>query len=153
LLATWASSIAAEPLELVDMDGRRHDADALIAAGHPVVLIFWQTWCTSCKREAPELARAVEEHGEALRFFGVVSGPDGLIDDEKVRRVAREWKLTHPQVRDRDLALTNRFRVYGTPVVIVLGAGGEELYHGYRLPDDWSAFIPALASAPDREAS
>lgn len=153
LLLTWAASVGAEPLQLLDMDGRHHDADALIAAGHPVVLVFWQTWCASCKREAPELAHAVEEYGEALRFFGVVSGPDHVIDDEKVRRVAREWKHPQPQVRDRDLALTKRFRVFGTPVVIVLGAGHRELYRGFRLPDDWSVFIANPPAAPDRGAS
>jgi thiol-disulfide isomerase/thioredoxin len=153
LLLAWASPAGAEPLQLVDMDGGRHDADALIAAGHPVVLIFWQTWCTSCKREAPELAQAVKDHGAALRFFGVVSGPDHVIDDEKVQRVAREWEHPQPQIRDRDLALTKRFRVFGTPVVIVLGTGRRELYRGFRLPDDWSVFVATPPAAPGREAS
>lgn len=153
LFATWAPCVAAESLELVDMNGGRHDADALIEAGHPVVLIFWNTWCRSCKGEAPKIARAAEEYGETLRFFGVISGPDRVIDDEKVRRVAREWGYSHPQVRDRDLALAKRFRIFGTPVVIVLGDGGRELYRGFRLPDDWDPFVPTPAAQTDREAS
>jgi len=153
LLAAWAPCAAAEPLELVDMNGGRHDADALIAAGHPVVLIFWNTWCRSCKGEAPKISRAVDEYGETLQFFGVISGPNRVIDDEKVRRVAREWGYAHPQIRDRDLALAKRFRIFGTPVVIVLGDGGRELYRGFRLPDDWGPFVPTPAAQPDREAS
>jgi len=153
LLAASAPCVAAEPLELVDMNGGHHDADALIAAGHPVVLIFWNTWCKSCKGEAPGLVRAVGEYGETLRFFGVISGPDRVIDDEKVRRVAREWGYSHPQIRDRDLALAKRFRIFGTPVVIVLGDGGRELYRGFRLPDDWDPFVLTPAAQPDREAS
>ncbi len=153
LLAAWAPCVAAEPLELVDMNGGHHDAEALIAAGHPVVLIFWNTWCRSCKGEAPELVRAADEYGETLQFFGVISGPDHVIDDEKVQRVAREWGYSHPQIRDRDLALAKRFRIFGTPVVIVLGDGGRELYRGFRLPDDWDPFVPTPAAEPDREAS
>jgi thiol-disulfide isomerase/thioredoxin len=153
LFAAWIPCAAAEPLELVDMNGGRHDADALIAAGHPIVLIFWHTWCRSCKGEAPKIVRAADEYGDTLRFFGVISGPDRVIDDEKVRRVAREWGYVHPQIRDRDLALAKRFRIFGTPVVIVLGDGGRELYRGFRLPDDWAPFVPRPAAQPGREAS
>ena len=151
LLLLAAGAPASEPLQLLDMDGRRHDADALIASGHAVVLVFWQTWCSSCKREAPDLARAVEEYGESIRFFGVVSGPDRVIDDEKVRRVAAEWGQRQPQIRDRDLALTKRFDVFGTPVVIVLGPGGRVLYRGFRLPEEWDSFVLAEAEVPDPE--
>jgi thiol-disulfide isomerase/thioredoxin len=141
---------AADPLLLEDMDGRTHDVDAMLAAGRPVVLVFWQTWCGSCKREAPELARAVREHGDALQFFGVVSGPERYVNDDKVRKVAKEWGHPQPQIRDRDLTLTERFEVSGTPVIIVLGPGAKELFRGHRLPDDWSRFVerPDAGLAP-----
>jgi thiol-disulfide isomerase/thioredoxin len=132
---------SADPLVFQDMDGRTHDADASLAEGRPVVLVFWQTWCPSCKREAPELVHAVEEYSDAMEFFGVVSGPDDVVDDAKVRRVVDEWGLRHPQIRDRDLTLTNRFEVVGTPVIIVLGQGARELFRGHRLPKDWSKFL------------
>ncbi len=141
---------SSEPLVLQDMEGRTHDADALVAAGKPVVLVFWQTWCSSCRREAPELARAVEEYGDDLQFFGVISGPDRAVDDAKVRRVAKEWGHPQPQVRDRDLSLTQRFKVSGTPVIIVLGRQLRVLYRGYRLPKDWTVYIdePTAEAVP-----
>jgi thiol-disulfide isomerase/thioredoxin len=132
---------SSERLVLLDMDGRTHDADALLAAGRPVVLVFWQTWCPSCKREAPELAHAVKQYGDSIDFFGVISGPDDVVDDTKVLRVAEEWGHRHPQIRDRDLTLTKRFKVVGTPVIIVLGRDAQELFRGYRLPEDWSVFL------------
>lgn len=134
---------AAERFEVQDMDGHVHDVGAMLEAGTPVVLVFWQTWCASCKREAPDLATAIEQYGDSVSFFGVVSGPDDVIDDEEVRRVSRNWHLTHPQVRDRDLTLARRFDVRGTPVIIILGQGGREVFRGYRLPDDWSPFVSA----------
>jgi thiol-disulfide isomerase/thioredoxin len=138
---------SSEPLVLHDMAGRTHDADAMLAAGRPVVLVFWQTWCPSCKREAPELAHAVKQYGDAMAFFGVVSGPDDVVDDAKVRRVAEAWGHRHPQIRDRDLSLTNRFKVRGTPVIIVLGREGRELFRGFRLPKDWSVFLDVPIAA------
>jgi thiol-disulfide isomerase/thioredoxin len=141
LAALGALGAGSELLVLHDMDGVTHDGDALLAEGTPVVLVFWQTWCPTCKREAPELAHAVKEYGDAMKFFGVVSGPDDVVDDAKVRRVAEAWGHHHPQIRDRDLSLTKRFKVFGTPVIIVLGREGRELFRGHRLPKDWSVFV------------
>lgn len=148
LAFSWVSAASAtEPLAFADMDGHAHDADALLEDGTPVVLVFWQTWCGSCKREAPELVKAVEHYGESLKFFGVISGPDDAVDDKQVARVAKEWHLEHPQIRDRDLTLTKRFKVVGTPAIIVVGRGGKTLYRGHRLPEDWTQFIEASSAS------
>lgn len=142
LVGILAPALAvADPLVIEDMDGATHDADAILAAGKPVVFVFWQTWCSSCKREAPELAEAVEAYEGKIQFFGVISGPDDVVDDAKVRNVAKEWHHPHPQVRDRDLSLTKRFNVRGTPVIIVLGPEQRVLFRGYRLPEDWTVFL------------
>jgi thiol-disulfide isomerase/thioredoxin len=139
------------------MDGEHHDVDALLESGRNVALIFWQTWCSSCKKEAPKLARAVREHGDEIRFFGIVSGPDRAVDDDKVRRVAREWNHPQPQIRDRDLSLTRRFKVRGTPVIVILGRDREILYRGYRLPKSWATYrgadAPESAEPPSGDAS
>lgn len=141
VLVSSTSNSFADPLVFEDMGGNQYDANAIVAEGKPVVFVFWQTWCASCKREAPELADAVWRYGKSMQFFGVISGPDEVVDDEKVRRVADEWNHPQPQVRDRDLTLTKHFKVRGTPVIIVLGKGGRELFRGYRLPEDWEAFL------------
>ncbi len=140
-----AQEVTGESFLVTDMEGKQYDVGAILAAGRPVVFVFWQTWCPSCKREAPELADAVDHYGEQLQFFGVVSGPDEDIDDDDVRAVASNWGHRHPQVRDRDLALAKRFEVTGTPVIVVLGNEGRVLYRGYRLPHDWSDYIQQSA--------
>ena len=47
--------------------------------------------------------------------------------------------MLYPQVRDRDLALTDTFDVRGTPTVVVIGLDGAVAYRGHELPD-WEAF-------------
>jgi thiol-disulfide isomerase/thioredoxin len=146
---------AGEPLLVRDMDGVQHDLDAVLASGERVALVFWQTWCPSCKREAPELVQAVRDQAGTVRFFGVISGPDASVDDDKVRTVARDWHYEHAQIRDRDLALTHRFKVAGTPVIIVLGQDQQVLYRGFRLPKSWEAYRESRAdegAALDRTA-
>ena len=64
-------------------------------------------------------------------------GPEGTVDDAEVRRVAKAQKSPWPQVRDRDLALTKRFEVDGTPTIIVIGAEGEVVYRGHEPPASW----------------
>jgi thiol-disulfide isomerase/thioredoxin len=129
------------PFELVDMDGARHDLDADLAAGKAVVLVWWQTWCASCKTEAPALAAAARVHADHLRFIGIVPGTDDNVDDSEVRDVARDLGLTYPNVRDRDLALTAAFGVEGTPTIVVLeGSPAQVVWAGHRVPPDFGAF-------------
>jgi thiol-disulfide isomerase/thioredoxin len=131
-------------LKVVDTDGASHDLDAALARGEAVALVFWQTWCPSCAGEAPRIVEAQQQHADRIHFVGVVPGRDADVDDAEVARVRAAWGYQFPQVRDRDLSLTRRFEVQGTPSIVVLGAGGAVRYSGHRAPDDWAA----LAGAP-----
>jgi len=128
-------------LALTDMDGATLDLASDLASGRPVVLVFWQTWCGSCRAEAPELVRAVERLGERAHFVGVIPGPDGLVDDDEVRATALDWKLPYAQVRDRENALTGGLGVEGTPTIIVIGPDRSVRYRGHRLPSDWDSLL------------
>ncbi|MFN0057881.1 MAG: TlpA family protein disulfide reductase [Planctomycetota bacterium] len=130
-------------LAFTDMEGVRHDLDALLEGGTNVTLVFWQTWCASCLREAPELAEAARTLNGRMPFFGVISGPEGAVDDEKVREVVRKFATPYPQIRDRDLHLTRYCDVRGTPTLLVLGRGRRVLYTGHRPPADWTALTSA----------
>ncbi len=132
---------ARQPLVVRDVDGLSHDLDRALAGGRPVALVFWQTWCESCRREAPEVVAAARSLGERIEFYGVVPGTDERVDEREVRRVARELGFTFPQLRDRDLLLTERFGVDGTPTILVLVRDGEPVYRGHRPPRDWGAFL------------
>ncbi|MEZ6017717.1 MAG: TlpA disulfide reductase family protein [Planctomycetota bacterium] len=135
------SAVVPASLAMSDLDGVRHDLDAELAKGRAVTLVFWQTWCASCKAEAPALVRAAVAHADHMTFVGVVPGTDATVDDDEVRRVASELGLPYPTVRDRDLALTESFQVQGTPTIIVLeGSPARIVFAGHRPPSDFGAF-------------
>lgn len=128
-------------LELVDRSGDAHDLPERFAKGQPTALIFWQTWCGSCLKEAPQLAEDAKQWGDQILFLGVIPGPEGSVDEEAVDKVVAQFKLPYAQVRDKDLALTKRYEISGTPTILVLGKDGQVLYNGHRSPGDWSAFV------------
>ncbi len=148
-----AEAPVATDVVLIDTDGERLDLDAALARGEHVALVFWQTWCESCAREAPTVAEARRRWGQRLRFVGVVPGRDADVDDAEVARVRAAWGYDFPQVRDRDLSLARRFGVEGTPTIVVLGAEGRVRYRGSRAPADWEALQGAPLDAPIAQAA
>jgi thiol-disulfide isomerase/thioredoxin len=124
------------PLVVTDMQGVTHDLDRALADGKAVALVWWQTWCASCKREAPALVAAAEQYRDRVTFVGIVPGEDSNVDDGKVRATEKELGLNYPTVRDRDLALTRAFGIEGTPTIVVLrGTPAEVVYRGHQPPD------------------
>lgn len=137
--AVAASADVPSPFVVHDLKGTAHDLGAELSRGRAVALVFWQTWCKACAKEAPAVVAAARAHRDVIQFVGVVSGPDRYVDDAEVARVAGKWGYTFPQVRDHDLALARRFGVAATPMIVVLGSGGQVGYRGRLPPDDWIA--------------
>ena len=134
---------ANDRFNLNDIHQKPYNIEKFMQDEKPVVLVFWQTWCATCKREAPALAEAARTYGEDFHFFGIVSGTDEFVDDKKVRRFATDQALPYPQLRDRTLVLTKSFKVKGTPTIIIVGKNQDILYQGHQLPADWKTFIPS----------
>lgn len=149
------AATASAPLQVTDMDGASYDLDAALARGETVALVFWQVWCESCKAEAPKIAAAAAEHGKRIRFVGVVPGRDDTVDDGEVCETQASWHYEFPQVRDRDMSLTKRFGVKGTPTILVLGKDREVLFNAHRAPADWATLegTPIASAAPTGPAN
>lgn len=128
----------ASSLILKDIDGDIYDIDSLTSDGKLVVLSFWQTWCASCRYEAPHLVRAARRHAPNIKFFGIVPGGDPYVDLSRVRELREKWGLFYPQIRDLDIRITRKYKVVGVPTVILLGAGNRVLFRGRSLPRDLS---------------
>jgi cytochrome c biogenesis protein CcmG/thiol:disulfide interchange protein DsbE len=119
-----------------DAQVRRAARDGVVTLselrGRPIVLNFWASWCKPCAVEAPALAKAAEQHEDAL-FLGV--------DVQDIRADAREflrkYGLHYPSVRDGSKETMLEWGVTGLPETFfltadlrvaghVVGALGEE---------------------------
>lgn len=127
-------------------DGRSIDLGAELRAGRTVVLVFWQTWCAPCLAEAPRLAQAARQHAGEIAFVGVVSGPDGTVDEEELARTVDRLGLPYPQMRDTDLAWSRAFAIRGTPTIVALRADGSAGWSDHHAPADWNALHAAMRS-------
>lgn len=126
------------PSTVIDRTGEPLDLARTLQSGHHIVFVFWQSWCASCKKEAPALVEASRRFGGQAQFVGVISGPENRIDERKVDQFILQTKLPYPQVRDKDLRLTREFDVKGTPTIIVIAPDGRIVYYGHRAPSSWS---------------
>lgn len=135
-MGAFGPDLDVRSLELRDYDGGKHDLEAVLDSGRKVVLVFWQTWCGPCMREAPALAAAAREHAD-LYFLGVVPGDAETVDEAEVRQVVAKTKMPYPQVLDRDLKLTEALEVLGTPTIVVLGQDGKALYRAHDADVPW----------------
>lgn len=131
---------------MVDVDGQVHDAASRLDAGDHLLLVFWQTWCRQCGGQMPLVAKAQKRFGERIAVYGVISGPDGPVDDAEVRAKISALGLTgFPQVRDRMLWLTRLFGVSYVPTVLVVTPEGIVSYRSQYVPteEEWAGLLAA----------
>lgn len=109
--------------------------------GSIVVLNFWASWCSPCRKEAPDLARtAVAYRARGVRFLGV----DERDDPAAALAFQREFGITYPSVFDPAGSLADDYGLLGLPTTYVISREGRLLFK-------FSGFLdkPTLVSTLD----
>jgi cytochrome c biogenesis protein CcmG/thiol:disulfide interchange protein DsbE len=80
--------------------------------GQYVLVNFWASWCIPCRDEAPLLERAWREY----RARGLVVLGVNIQDLEpEARKFIAEFKVSYPNVRDRDGRVSRAYGTTGVP--------------------------------------
>ena len=137
----------APDFELDTLDGGRLRLSDL--RGQPLVLNFWASWCSPCRREVPALIRAQNRHADAgLLIIGLnIEEPPGAAQD-----FVDEFGVEFPIPMDRDGAV---YRAYGyeglvgPPRTFFVDADGiiTKIYAG-QAPDEQIAQDAAAHASP-----
>ena len=100
-----------------DLDGNAMSVQDF--RGKPLVVVVWGSWCTPCRKEAPQVVAAAKELGDAARFVGIN---------------VRDASTTNPQAFVRSAGIT--YPSFFSP-------GGDALlaFHGKLTPRTIPSFV------------
>lgn len=89
--------------------------------GKPAAINFWASWCTPCRREAPELEGLHRSASNPGNIVGV-NWSDRL---SAARAFIRDHRLTFPNLRDSVGAVGRAYGIVGLPVTVILDSRGR----------------------------
>lgn len=105
--------------------------------GRPVLLLFWASWCGTCREELPLVERLQQAMGDAGLTVLAVS-----VDDERglpgVRALADALKLTFPILLDVQGTVADAYQSYAVPDAILIDGSGQIAWRKAG-PVDWDA--------------
>lgn len=112
----------------VSLDEFRKDP-AKKGANRVVVLVFWATWCPTCREETQVLQRLQEKYGKKGMAVLTVAMDKGGIKD--VKPFAKEHKLTYRMLVDPDNKVIGPlyYSDHGIPATFIIDKQGVVRYH------------------------
>lgn len=113
----WAPDFRAE-----DLTGLTYFLNAQLK--HPVLLVFFATWCAPCREEIPSLIRLHEQHKDRLTILTVVVDP---VNVDKIRAMAKGLSIPYPLLLDREQKIMTAYRVSRLPDTFLIGTDGRIL--------------------------
>ncbi|MGH3681965.1 MAG: TlpA family protein disulfide reductase [Natronosporangium sp.] len=124
-----ASAPPAPAFSLELLDGRMLDL-AEQWRQRPVVLVFFETWCTRCREQQVAINEVVADYRDIVLFVGVASGSAPA----DVAQYVAEHRLGYPVGTDPSGRAALRYAVAEPPLVALISKDG-------RLLRGWSAGI------------
>lgn len=127
-----STPMRAVEFSLPDLAGRLHTLSGYRARG-PVMLVFFTTWCSYCRREIPALKSAYREfHPRGLQVVAVNAA---LADSfENAHAYALEHRLPYPVLYDADGAVSAQYGVQAVPRIYLIEQDGDILAAGTHVP-------------------
>lgn len=90
------------------------------AAGKPVVLNFWATWCGPCRIEMPHMQNASEKFAAEVAVLGV----NQMESAAAITAFGAEFNLTYPLLVDEQNVVNNLYGVASLPTTVFIDAEG-----------------------------
>jgi peroxiredoxin len=132
----------APPLQLPNLTG---DTVVVTGAGTPgpVALVFWATWCTTCRHEVPRLADDIRAARKAGLTVHVVAVESEIAD---VRTFLEKKDLVLPVLLDTEGEVTEQvFSVKYVPTLVLIDRDGIIVRHEKLNPRRFGSQLARLA--------
>lgn len=121
--ATASKSVASSGERFPFMGQAELDEYLKANQGTPTMLMFWATWCPSCKQALPDLEKLAQSHGDKVNIIA-------LSVDERKAALDTFYKDKEPglPVYHSDQALAARFDVTAIPTMVFFNKSGEPVF-------------------------
>ena len=101
----------------MDLNGNPIDLSQSIGT-KPVLLIFWASWCPSCRAEVPKINQLAEKYrGRGMDFVAVNVGYNDSVG--RAQAFVRKTKMEYPAYFDGTGKVTAQYKLIGVPTIIV----------------------------------
>jgi len=120
--AAGTASLVGKPAPaLAGVDLHQQPIDLTALRGQRVLLMFWATWCSPCRKEMPLVQAAFAKY--QAHGFAVIAVNVGD-DAEDADKFLKQFDLKFPVILDRNGNTAQRFQVVGLPTNYFIDSAG-----------------------------
>ena len=125
-------------LKLKDINGKDVDLQALARLGKPVILSFWATWCSPCKKELENINEVIDEWRKKYNVQLVAISIDDARNSMKVKPFIDGKKWDYMVLLDVNQDAQRALNIPNVPYTILLDKNGHIVYRhvGYTEGDE-----------------
>lgn len=132
------------PFHGTDLNGEPYDLQEGIG-NRPIVLIFWASWCPTCKSEVPKINQLAEKYQPlGMEFIAVNVGFNDTV--ERAQAFAQQTGMNYRAYFDGSGTLAKKYRLQGIPTVIIADRHGIIRFRNFTTPDITDAFFEQLSA-------
>ena len=91
--------------------------------GKVVILTFWASWCTPCRRELPILEKAQHVVGKDNLIVFAVSYRDTAAAAAAIKKLASTWQIN--VIEDHNGWIASRYSISAIPHLFMIGRDGK----------------------------
>lgn len=126
-LSLWTNRTQSAPdftLDVIVGEGLGDRVSLANLRGEVVVLEFWASWCSACRRSVPAL-NAVHERFPGVQMYGITSE---ALTPAQLAEAYHLFGFDFPTLRD-DQGLAQAFGVEALPAIVVIDQESHVVYH------------------------
>ena len=136
LATTLSAAQLGQPLiafKGMDLKGEQYDLQQSIGT-KPIMLIFWASWCPTCKSEVPKINKLAEKYQQrGMEFVAVNVGFNDTV--ERAQAFAQQTGMTYRAYFDGSGTIAGKYRLQGVPTVIIADRQGIIRFRNFTTPD------------------
>lgn len=121
------------PFKGTTLDGKSYDLQASIGS-KPVMLVFWASWCPTCRSEIPKINQlAAKFQNRGMEFIAVNVGYNDSI--ERAQSFVQKTGMSYPAYFDGSGNIAEQYGLQGVPTIIIADKHGIVRFRNYSAPD------------------